>query len=221
MAAGYAFGAIVGLPVERRRKICIQLGVVAIVLFVALRFFDVYGDWSWAEGKAHSVLWFLGTTKYPASLLFLLMTLGPAILGVGLLGGGLEISFDDFKHRNFVPHDWGFSWYSPPEFASPFELYLPTSWREVSTDEPGAATMMDDRGGRRQALQIARPEQYEDAIDGAVYAGDLLRLRSREGLRPVHPLAIRVRDATWLRNVVAPRRRRRGARDAWRSRRRR
>ena len=87
MAAGYAFGAIMRLPVERRRRICIQLGTAAIILFVALRFLDVYGDWSWAEGDAHPVIRFLNTSKYPASLLFLLMTLGPAILAVGLLEG--------------------------------------------------------------------------------------------------------------------------------------
>ena len=91
-----------------------------------------------------------------------------------LLGGGLEISFDDFQHRHFVRPDWGFVQYSPPEFAAPFELYLPTSWRVVPADEPGVATVVDERGARRQVLQIARREQYEDAIDGAVYAGDLL-----------------------------------------------
>ena len=87
MAAGYAFGAIMRLPAERRRRICRDIGLAAIIAFIALRLLDVYGDWSWAEGEAHPVLRFLGTTKYPASLLFLLMTLGPAILAVGLLEG--------------------------------------------------------------------------------------------------------------------------------------
>jgi uncharacterized membrane protein len=87
MAAGYAFGAIMQLPVERRRRICVQIGLAAIALFIALRFLNVYGDQSWTEGDMHPVLRFLNTSKYPASLLFLLMTLGPAILAVGLLEG--------------------------------------------------------------------------------------------------------------------------------------
>lgn len=91
-----------------------------------------------------------------------------------LLGGGLEISFGDFQHRHYVRPEWGFAQYSQPEFVAPVELYLPTSWRVVPTDESGVATVLDERGDRRQVLQIARREQYEDAIDGAVYAGDLL-----------------------------------------------
>lgn len=91
-----------------------------------------------------------------------------------LLGGGLEISFDDFQHRHFVLPDWGFSQYSTAEFAAPFELYLPTSWRVVPSDEQGVATIVDELGARRQVLQVASKAQYEDAIDGAVYAGDLL-----------------------------------------------
>ena len=91
-----------------------------------------------------------------------------------LLGGGLGISFDDFQHRHYVRPDWGFAQYTPPEFAAPFELYLPTSWRVAATEEPGVATVVDENGDRRQVLQIARRAQYEDAIDGAVYAGDLL-----------------------------------------------
>ena len=91
-----------------------------------------------------------------------------------LLGGGLEISFDDFQHRHYVRPDWGFAQYSPPEFPAPFELYLPTSWRVVPSDEQGVATIVDEHGAGRQVLQVARKSQYEDAIDGAVYAGELL-----------------------------------------------
>jgi uncharacterized membrane protein len=87
MAAGYAFGAVFTLDAERRRRICLQIGAGAIVLFIALRWLNVYGDprpWE-APTEAGGAWWpvvrsFLNTTKYPASLLFLLMTLGPAIL---------------------------------------------------------------------------------------------------------------------------------------------
>ncbi|PYQ31966.1 MAG: hypothetical protein DMF56_02400 [Acidobacteria bacterium] len=77
MMAGYAFGAIV--ESDRRRAICLRLGLILTALFVVLRFVDVYGDpRHWRE--APSPLFFIATTKYPASLLFLMMTLGPMFL---------------------------------------------------------------------------------------------------------------------------------------------
>lgn len=78
MAAGYAFGRVLELPDARRRRACLAIGAGSIVLFLALRTFNVYGDprdWS-----PRQMLSFLNTTKYPASLLFLLMTLGPLIV---------------------------------------------------------------------------------------------------------------------------------------------
>lgn len=83
MAAGYAFGALFSLDEQRRRRICLQLGGGAIVLFIGLRWLNLYGDprpWESAAGAWPSIRSFLNTSKYPASLLFLLMTLGPAIL---------------------------------------------------------------------------------------------------------------------------------------------
>ena len=154
MAAGFAFGTVMKLDAERRRKLCFALGGGAIVAFLLLRGFNLYGDprpWgdtarraqaqrlaaqrsarqtpqqqapttgaaggasgattattpaptapnastpqaSRAPGGANgqrrqppatpALLQFLGTNKYPASLLFLLMTLGPTILLIPLL----------------------------------------------------------------------------------------------------------------------------------------
>lgn len=81
MAAGYAFGAVMRMPAESRRRLCLRIGLGATAAFVVLRALDVYGDpRSWlAPGPAPAFLRFLNTSKYPASLLFLLMTLGPAI----------------------------------------------------------------------------------------------------------------------------------------------
>ena len=78
IAAGYAFGAVLELPEPRRRRMCLAIGAAAILLFIVLRTFNLYGDprhWS-----PQQPLSFLNTAKYPASLLFLLMTLGPLIL---------------------------------------------------------------------------------------------------------------------------------------------
>jgi uncharacterized membrane protein len=78
MAAGYAFGKVLELPEQRRRRVCLVIGAGSIALFIVLRTFNIYGDprhWS-----PQQPLSFLNTAKYPASLLFLLMTLGPLIL---------------------------------------------------------------------------------------------------------------------------------------------
>jgi uncharacterized membrane protein len=85
MAAGYAFGALYEMPRERRTRLLYRIGGAAVILFFVLRFADVYGDprpWR-SENPAGvwpSIRAFLNTAKYPASLSFLLMTIGPAIL---------------------------------------------------------------------------------------------------------------------------------------------
>jgi uncharacterized membrane protein len=87
IAAGYAFGKVLTLEPERRNRICLALGLGAIGLFVVLRGFDLYGDprpWRAAQGMP-ALPAFLNTTKYPASLSFLLMTLGPTIASIPLL----------------------------------------------------------------------------------------------------------------------------------------
>jgi uncharacterized membrane protein len=85
MMAGYAFGAIMQMSPERRRTWSIRLGIALTLLFVVLRALDVYGDpRPWRASRAPVLLAFLGTTKYPASLSFLLMTLGPMFILIGL-----------------------------------------------------------------------------------------------------------------------------------------
>ena len=88
MAAGYAFGAIMVMDPARRDRWCLSLGLGATALFLVLRGFNLYGDpQAWTTMLAGAgedpgmpaVLAFLNTSKYPASLLFLLMTLGPAV----------------------------------------------------------------------------------------------------------------------------------------------
>lgn len=88
MAAGWAFGVVMALPEQRRDRLCLVIGSSAILLFLVLRGFELYGDpTSWVamsqdtEQGPGMPAWlaFLNTTKYPASLNFLLMTLGPTI----------------------------------------------------------------------------------------------------------------------------------------------
>jgi uncharacterized membrane protein len=85
MLLGYCLGSwyVKGFDAERRKKLLVQWGLGAIVLFVALRWANVYGDlvpWSKQSETFRTVISFFNVTKYPPSLLYLCMTLGPGLL---------------------------------------------------------------------------------------------------------------------------------------------
>jgi uncharacterized membrane protein len=67
---------------SQRRRMLMDMGKAALLCFVALRIMNNYGDpaqWQWFDGKwLLTAMSFLNLTKYPPSLLFLLMTLAPA-----------------------------------------------------------------------------------------------------------------------------------------------
>ena len=91
MAAGYAFGVLYQFDAQRRRRWLLTIGGVATLLFIVIRAINIYGDpsqWSSQKNLVFTVLSFVNTTKYPPSLLFLLMTLGPAILLLALFETG-------------------------------------------------------------------------------------------------------------------------------------
>jgi uncharacterized membrane protein len=86
MMFGFVTGRLYGEkydPVLRRRLLT-QLGILAIVLFIVLRWVNVYGDpapWMHSDrGVLYTTLSYLNVSKYPVSLLFVLMTLGPLML---------------------------------------------------------------------------------------------------------------------------------------------
>ncbi|MBO9634580.1 MAG: DUF1624 domain-containing protein [Chitinophagaceae bacterium] len=88
MGAGYVFGKYFLQDTERRRKIFLQLGLIITALFIIIRSINIYGDprpWSTQSSSLYTFLSFLNTNKYPPSLSFLLMTLGPAIFALGLM----------------------------------------------------------------------------------------------------------------------------------------
>jgi len=80
---GYIFGPVFEWEPVHRKRFCITLGLALLATFVLLRVFNLYGDsqpWSvQSRGLVFTVFSFFNTTKYPPSLSFLLMTLGPAI----------------------------------------------------------------------------------------------------------------------------------------------
>jgi len=87
MAAGYAFGMLYARERGQRRRWLAVLGVTMTLLFIVIRLTNAYGDpsaWAAQDTPGFTFLSFLNTTKYPPSLLFLLMTLGPAMLVLAL-----------------------------------------------------------------------------------------------------------------------------------------
>ncbi|HLL75375.1 MAG TPA: heparan-alpha-glucosaminide N-acetyltransferase domain-containing protein [Pyrinomonadaceae bacterium] len=91
MAAGYGFGRVLLLERERRRRLLLRLGVGLTLAFVVLRALNFYGDprpWAFQESGLFTLFSFVNTQKYPPSLLFLLMTLGPAIIALRLFDRG-------------------------------------------------------------------------------------------------------------------------------------
>jgi len=92
MAVGFAFGSLYKKAPAERKRLLIRIGLIAVVLFFVIRAINIYGDpqpWeSQSRGFVYTVLSFLNTSKYPPSLLYLLMTLGPAILALAVFEAG-------------------------------------------------------------------------------------------------------------------------------------
>lgn len=83
IAFGYGLGPVFRLEATRRRRMLTLIGGGLVALFLVLRLADVYGDPNGWEAQAtlgRTVMDGLSTTKYPPSLLFAAMTLGPALL---------------------------------------------------------------------------------------------------------------------------------------------
>lgn len=88
MALGYCLGPIFAKPADERQGLLMRLGTVTTIAFLLVRALNGYGDparWSWQSSATFTVLSFLNTTKYPPSLSFLLMTLGPALIVLSYL----------------------------------------------------------------------------------------------------------------------------------------
>lgn len=89
MPLGYYLGNLYkpGFEAVKRHRILIRTGISAIVLFFVLRFANIYGDleaWTTYEDFSKTVISFFNVTKYPPSLMFLLITLGPSLFVLSL-----------------------------------------------------------------------------------------------------------------------------------------
>jgi uncharacterized membrane protein len=95
MALGYCFGALYkpGIAASTRKKYLVAIGSTAILLFILGRSINMYGDmasWSVQRNSILTACSFLNVTKYPPSLLYSLMTLGPAIMLLAFMEGPLN-----------------------------------------------------------------------------------------------------------------------------------
>ena len=82
-AMGFALGQVYSWESERRRAFLLGLGSALTLGFLVIRGINAYGDaarWATQKSALFTALSFLNTTKYPPSLLFLLMTLGPMLV---------------------------------------------------------------------------------------------------------------------------------------------
>jgi len=86
---GYACGRLfTSYSTSERKKLLTTIGALLIILFIALRFLNVYGDpvpWTAQTSIARSFYAFMNLQKYPPSLLFLCATLGPLLILLGLV----------------------------------------------------------------------------------------------------------------------------------------
>ncbi len=95
MMLGYCLGRLFMDDEGKRKKRLLSLGLLIIGLFIVLRAFDIYGDpFKWSEQKnvLFTFMSFLNTTKYPPSLLYLCMTIGPALVFLALAKGNSRLA---------------------------------------------------------------------------------------------------------------------------------
>lgn len=89
MALGYSLGSIYKMDADaqKRKRFLLSLGMISVLLFISIRFSNVYGDPSkWTEQRSglYTFLSFLNVTKYPPSLLYVLVTIGPGLIFLAL-----------------------------------------------------------------------------------------------------------------------------------------
>jgi uncharacterized membrane protein len=89
MILGYVFGNLyrTDFPQSQRKFWLLIIGIGATSLFILLRSFNLYGEpqgWQRQDSAIYTFMSFLNTTKYPPSLQFLLMTMGPALIFLAL-----------------------------------------------------------------------------------------------------------------------------------------
>lgn len=87
MAAGYALAPVFLQPEAQRQRTLLKVGLIVTAGFIVLRATNLYGDpapWTLQDGLVPTLLSFINCEKYPPSLLYLAMTIGPGLILLGL-----------------------------------------------------------------------------------------------------------------------------------------
>lgn len=106
MAAGYGFGTLYKMDAAKRKKLLLIFGFSAIALFILIRYFNIYGDhttWAYLGNIHRTILSFIDVSKYPPSLDYLLVTLGPGMLFLAWVEGKSNKLTDIFVVYGRVP----------------------------------------------------------------------------------------------------------------------
>jgi uncharacterized membrane protein len=106
MALGYCAGTLFELDASARRKWLLRAGIGALATFVALRFSNLYGDlhpWAAQSSMTMTLLSFVNVSKYPPSLLYVLVTLGIGCLLLTMLESARERVLDVLSTFGRVP----------------------------------------------------------------------------------------------------------------------
>jgi uncharacterized membrane protein len=90
MLLGYGFGKFFAKNYNaiKRRKIILTIGFAVTIFFIVLRLINSYGDpshWSTQKNGLYTFFSFLNCSKYPPSLCYLSMTIGPALIFLSLI----------------------------------------------------------------------------------------------------------------------------------------
>jgi uncharacterized membrane protein len=149
MAAGFCAGPVLMLDRETRQSIALKAGIGLSLGFVAIRLLNLYGDpapWQQQSTTIMTVMSFLNCTKYPLSLDFLQMTLGPAMITFAwfermqfresnplIVFGRVPLFYFvahfTFAHALLIPVCWirygefAFAIHPPPAIGGPAEIY--------------------------------------------------------------------------------------------------
>ena len=90
MLLGFCLGKLYRPSVDSnyRKKLLIWSGLASIILFIVIRYTNLYGNpipWSVQPSRLYTFLSFIDVTKYPPSLLYMCITIGPALIGLAFL----------------------------------------------------------------------------------------------------------------------------------------
>ena len=108
MLAGYGIGFLYDRDFEtaRRRRILIYSGLASLAIFIVLRFTNAYGDpspWSTQKNLTFTLLSLINVTKYPVSLLYTLLMMGPVLLIIALIENVRAKEFEPLRIIGRVP----------------------------------------------------------------------------------------------------------------------